>query len=264
MRAVAGLAALLMVASASAGNQDAIERAMRQALAESHKGMSALDKGNATKAREAFERALKSVPDFPDAVIGLGHVAMKERRFGDALELFRSAEAGYKSMSSATVQFEADRYARSRDELQELRTQLAQLDVEAMQSQSRFAANNPSGPTDGQIERMRNQARARIQQLESMEPPNSSAVREAPAEVFFFQGNALFNLKRTPEAIAVWEESLRRNPKQPLVQNNLAVAYWMTGRLDDATRAVQRAETLGFKVNPSFRADLDKAVAAKH
>jgi tetratricopeptide (TPR) repeat protein len=263
MRALPGLAAVLITGSVMAGSQDTLERSMRQAMAESQRGMSALDKGNAAKAREAFDRALKSVPDFPEAILGLGHVAMQERRFGDALEKFREAESEYKNMSRATVQFEADRYARSRDELQQLRVELAQLDTESMQAQSRVEGDNPSGHNDGQIERMRNQVRARIQVLENMNPPNSSGVREAPAEIFFYQGNALFNLKRTPEAIAAWQESLRRNAKQPLAENNLAVAYWMTGRLDDARAAIRRAEALGFKVNPNFRADLDKAIAAK-
>jgi tetratricopeptide (TPR) repeat protein len=260
MRALPGLAAFLIAGCALAASQDTLERAMRQAMAESQRGMSALDKGNAAKAREAFDRALKSVPDFPEAVLGLGHVAMKEKRFDEALARFREAESEYKNMSTATVQFEHERYARSRDELQRLQSELTQLDMEAMQAQTRLSG---SSSNVGQIERMRSQYRARIQVLENMNPPSSSGVREAPAEVFFYQGNALFNLKRTPEAIAAWEESLRRNPKQPLAENNLAVAYWMTGRLDDARAAVERAEALGFKVNPNFRADLDKAVAAK-
>lgn len=232
-------------------------------MAESNRGMSALDKGNTGKAREAFDRALESVPDFPEAILGLGHVAMKEKRFADALEQFRAAEVEYKNMSSMTAQFEADRYGRSRDELQELRTELTQLDSQSLMNQKRLDAEGPSGPSDGQVERMRSQVQARIQVLEGMSPPSTADVREPPAEVFFFQGNALFNLKRTPEAIASWEESLRRNAKQPLAENNLAVAYWMTGRLDDARQAIDRAEALGFKVNPNFRADLDKAIAAK-
>jgi tetratricopeptide (TPR) repeat protein len=259
MRALPGLAAVLIAGSVVAASMDTLERAMRQAIAESQRGMSALDKGNAAKAREAFDRALKSVPDFPEAILGLGHVAMKEKRFDEALQKFREAESEYKNMSKVTVQFEHERYARSRDELEQLRSELAQLDMESFQSQTRLAGSS----NDGQIERMRSQYRARIQALEAMNAPNSSGVREAPAEVFFYQGNALFNLKRMPEAIAAWEESLRRNGKQPLAENNLAVAYWMIGRLDDARAAIQRAEALGFKVNPNFRADLDKAIAAK-
>jgi hypothetical protein len=33
----------------------------------------------------------------------------------------------------------------------------------------------------------------------------------------------------------------------------------MSGRLDDAWAALKRAETSGFKVNPNFRADLERA-----
>jgi Flp pilus assembly protein TadD len=157
-----------------------------------------------------------------------------------------------------TIQLEGARYARSRDELQELRARLSQLDSRAMQQ------TGPGGDSSGgQFARERALVQARIQVLETMQPPSSSAVREAPAEVLFFEGNALFNLKRLPEAIAVWEAAIARDRKQPLVQNNLAVAYWMTGRLDDARTAMERAEKLGFKVNPNFRADLERAIAAK-
>ena len=45
------------------------------------------------------------------------------------------------------------------------------------------------------------------------------------------------------------------------LQNNLAVAYWMQGRLDDAWSSLRRAEALGFKVNSSFRAELEKGDA---
>ena len=256
-------AAFLLAATATFAASDTQERELRRAMAEADRGTSALEKGNLKKARESFERALAAVPDFPQGHLGLGHLAMREKRFDDALKEFRAAEAGYKGMSSLTIQMETARYARSRDELQDLRARLSQLDSRVMQSQSRAALGTATGPSEGQLERERSQVQSRIQVLEGMKPPDSSTAREAPAEVLFFEGNALFNLKRTPEAIAVWEAALARDPKLPLVANNLAVAYWMTGRLDDAREAMERAEALGFKVNPNFRADLERAIAAK-
>jgi tetratricopeptide (TPR) repeat protein len=257
------VAAFLVTATGTFAASDSQERELRRAIAEADRGTSALEKGNLKKARESFERALAAVPDFPQGHLGLGHLAMREKRFDDALKEFRAAEAGYEAMSSLTIQMEADRYVRSRDELQRLRAQLSQLDGQVTQSQTRGGDGSSTGPSEGQLERERSQLQARIQVLEGMQPPSSSTAREAPAEVLFFEGNALFNLKRMPEAIAVWEAAIKRDAKLPLVENNLAVAYWMTGRLDDAHRAMERAEALGFKVNPNFRADLERSIAAK-
>jgi len=255
--------ALLLTATGTLAASDIQERELRRAIAEANRGESALEKGNLKKAKESFQRALAAVPSLPNGHLGLGQIAMRERRFEDALSEFRAAEVGFRDMSSLTNQLESARYSRARDELEQLRIQLVQLDSLAMQNQSRVDDGSSSGPSDGQIARERAQVQSRIRALEGMQPPSSATIREAPAEVLFFEGNALFNLKRLPEAIAVWEAALGRDPKQPLVQNNLAVAYWMTGRLDDALRAMERAEALGFKVNPNFRADLERAIAAK-
>jgi tetratricopeptide (TPR) repeat protein len=263
MRRWLTIVALLVASTGSMAATNDETRQLKRAMAEADRGTAALEKGNLTKAKESFDRALVELPDFPQAHLGLGHIAMREKRFDDALREFRTAEQGYKSMSALTVQLEADRYSRSRDELQNLRSQLSELDGAAMQNQTTTSGSGP-GQTEGQIERQRSQVRSRIQALEAMNPPSSTAVKEAPAEVFFFEGNALFNLKRTDEAIAAWQTALKRDAKQPLAENNLAVACWMTGRLDEAKAAMERAEALGFKVNPNFRADLEKALAARH
>jgi tetratricopeptide (TPR) repeat protein len=255
--------ASLVTVTATLAASDVQERELRCAIAEADRGASALAKGNIKKARESFQRSLAAVSDFPNGHLGLGQIAMRESRFEDALNEFCAAESGYKDMSSLTIQLAAARYSRSRDELEELRVRLSQLDSRAMRSQTPVADGAFAGPSEGELARERTQVQARIRALEGMQPPSSATAREAPAEVLFFKGNALFNLKRLPEAIAVWEAAIARDPKLPLVQNNLAVAYWMTGRLEDARTAMERAEALGFKVNPNFRADLARAIAAK-
>ena len=238
------------------------ERALRRAMAESDRGMAALIKGNLGKAREAFDACLAAVPDFPQGHLGLGHLAMRERRFDEALQEFKSAEQAYDQMSSVIVQLEAARYARSRDELQQLRLTLSQLENAANRAAMGPLGNGASVGRAAAIERERVEVQQRIQVLEGMNPPTTLTVRQAPAAVLFLQGNALFDLKRTDEAIAAWEAALKRDPKQPLAENNLAVAYWVSGRLQEAQAAMARSETLGFKVNPSFRADLERALAS--
>jgi len=40
------------------------------------------------------------------------------------------------------------------------------------------------------------------------------------------------------------------------VHNNLAVAYWQAGRLEEAQAEVVKVEEAGMSVNPQFKADL--------
>ena len=256
------VAAILAIAAGVTVAADPEERDIRRAIAEADRGRAALEKGNVKKARESFERSLAAVPDFPQGHVGLGQIAMREKRFDDALSNFRAAEAGYERLSSVTTQMEAARYARSRDELQEARTQLALLDKSVMASESNIGGGMVA--PSGSLERERALVKSRIQALEAMKQPTASSVQKAPAEILFFEGNALFNLERVADAIAAWEAALARDPKLPLVENNLAVAYWKSGRLEEAQAAMNRAEALGFKVNPNFRADLERAIAAKN
>jgi Flp pilus assembly protein TadD len=225
------------------------------------RGLSALHKGNIARAREDFVRAVAKMPNLPDAHAGLGHLAMREKRFEDALREYRLAETGSIEMISFRVLLETERFARSRDELQRLRAVEMQLTQEANRSQMRGGGSSPSAGdmNSGKIQRELAEVGARVRVLETMRPPTPDTTYEPPPDVLFFQGNALFDLERTDEAIQIWESAAKRMQTFAPLQNNLAVAYWKRGRLDDAWTSLRRAEALGFKVNPSFRAELENA-----
>ncbi len=249
----------LVVASSGAG--EVVERDLRQAMAYAQRGLGALQKGNVSRAKEDFDRAVAKIPNLPDAHTGFGHLAMREQRFEDALREYRLAESGSREMISVRLLLENERYSRSRDELQLLRGELLQLrQIEArIQMQGGSVTGEGGGTNGAQIQREISEVESRIHTLEGMSPPTPSAADEPPADVLFFQGNALFDLKRTDEAIAVWEAAAKRMQAFGPLHNNLAVAYWKAGRLDDAWASLRRAEAVGFKVNPNFRADLAKA-----
>ena len=257
-----GVVALLAWGPALA---DAAERDLRQALGYAQRGLNSLQKGNGARALDDFNRALAKVADLPDAHMGLGHLAMREKRFGDALSEYRAAQEGFSRMAALLMQLSAEHYVRSRDDLEQLRITKARLDREAMQMQSR-GSNTSSGSTGsmstGQIERERAEIDQKIRALESMALPNEKKTPEIPAKLYFFEGNALFDLGRLDEALAAWERAAVGDPSFAPVQNNLAVAYWRKGRISEAKRALLRAETLGFTVNPDFRADLSHASGA--
>jgi len=240
------------------------ERTLRQAIGYAQRGSASLQKGNVASARKDFSRSLEMEPQLPEGHLGLGHVAMRERRFEDALREYRLAQQGHRELASLLSIVQVDRYAKSRDQLERLREEQSQLDSEARRIEVRGATStmsSASGMSGGQIERQRVEVDHQIQALESMGTPGEKSVQDPPANFYFFEGNALFNLKRNDEAIAAWETAARRDPRFAPVQNNLAVVYWMKGRVDDARAALARAEALRFAVNPSFRADLEKASA---
>lgn len=67
---------------------------------------------------------------------------------------------------------------------------------------------------------------------------------EGPSQFPILIGNALDELGRSQEAIAVYEEAIRREPKQAMPRFNLAVALQRAGRWPQAKTAVQQALAL--------------------
>lgn len=260
--ALAALAASILIAPAHA-DTEADGRAMRQALAYAQQGLHALEKGNRARAMDDFKRALSQVPDLPEAHMGLGHVAMQERRFEDALAEFRSAQVAYRSVASRRVDLAQNRYQKSRETLQQLKDDRSAVEHErARQASGLGSDNNQTGMSDGRMQREAMELDRQINALESQTAPALDGVSdEPPAALYFFEANALFNLQRLDEAIGSWERAVDLDPKYAPAYNNLAVAYWKKGRLQDAQSSLARADRLGFKVNPRFRDDLAKAIA---
>ena len=87
-------------------------------------GLQALKSGNVAKAKSLFSKALKVFPDFPDALTGLGHVAMSERRFGYALIEFKEARSAYQTFSSALFELHMDRFQHTQGEIAALRDEI--------------------------------------------------------------------------------------------------------------------------------------------
>jgi tetratricopeptide (TPR) repeat protein len=206
------------------------------------------------KAKSLYGKALKIFPDFPDALTGMGHVAMSERRFGDALLDFEQAKVAYTTFSNALFELQMDRYQHSQGQIAAIRDEIR--DVER-QIATRLASGNT-----GRLEQHITELEAQIQHLETVKPPDATGVTE-PGELHFYMGNALFNLNKYDEALDEWETCARMTPHFPLVYNNLAVAYWKKGRLDRAVDSLSRAERLGLPVNPAFKSDLVKSAAAQ-
>src|SRR5215475_3285088 len=216
--------------------------------------LQALRSGNISKAKSLYGKALKVFPDFPDALTGLGHVAMTERRFDIALTEFKGAQKAYQNFSNALFELQMQRFQHSQEQIGALRDELRE-------TQRLLATRMTSGNT-GRLDQHIMELEAQIQHLETMKPPDARDMTE-PGELHFYLGNALFNMNRLDEALDEWETCSHMTPHFSLVYNNLAVAYWKKGKLDRAMESLTRAETLGLPVNPSFKADLQRS-AAEH
>jgi tetratricopeptide (TPR) repeat protein len=245
---LAGAMLLLFVGGSTvleAGDPPAAHQ-LRQANKLSAKGANALEAGNLGKARELYTRAVEVVPSFPQAQLGLGHLEMRRREFGRALTAYEAAHDGFLMMGHEIYVGELERYERAQEKVIQLRRELARV--------QQMAANrvDPSAYVQQRIAELERV----ILQLENVERPDSAMADRVPGEVHFYIGNALMNLERIDEAIEAWETCARKTPAFALVHNNLAVAYWKKGRIDDALEEIDRAQRLGLEVHPNLRVDI--------
>jgi tetratricopeptide (TPR) repeat protein len=213
------------------------------------KGVQALRSGKIEAARKAFESALATVPNFPDSHIGLGQIAMAEDEFERALVHFEQARDGYRELGGALEDLRSRRYASALNEIALLEDSIRHLESE----------NAGGGMLQIEIQKMRN----KMEQLRAIEPPDAEAATDPPGEIFFYIGNALYQLNRPAEALEAWEACRERSPQLALVHNNLALIYLQMGRLDAARNSLATAEDLGFPVDPQFKADLERAIREK-
>jgi tetratricopeptide (TPR) repeat protein len=245
VRAAAGVVAMVTMTGLLAGPESLdIRRAKRHY----ENGARALQAGNVNKARRSFTKAVQILPSFPEAHLGMGHIALQEQRFEDALREYQTALEGYRQLGDLLYDLRARRYSEAQTRLINLRNELTRI-------------QNPSfaklSPTSRQMRTAR--LELEIRRLETIRPPIKGASTEPPGEVHFHLGNALFRLERLGEAIESWETCARLLPDFPVALNNLAVAYWKQGQIEKARSCLEEAERRGLAVNPQFKAELNRA-----
>lgn len=224
---------------------------LRQADSYLRAATKALETGNVPKARTQFEKALEAVPAFPEAHIGLGIIALGEKKPEEALQRFLRARDGYAEVGDALLDLQTRRYRDSQEEAMRLREQIDGL----RRQDDRAQGGVDQATRENQIRGLE----SRLRQLEAIDVPVHSDRHDPPGEVFFHLGTAYFHLQRYDEARVAWETCAEKSPKLSWVHNNLAVLYYKAGRLAEAEASIAKAETLGLKVNPQFKADLERA-----
>ncbi len=244
--------ALILLATAlPAGNP--APAAIRTAARLTAAADTAFRAGRTAEAVQGFEKALARVDGYPDARLGLGHVALKERRFADALSHYEAARDAYAPLGKAIF---AERQRR-----------WAEVQAEILKIEGQLSTFRHDPELEGTFQRGPEYTYAalinRLGELHRYEEPRAEAVSEAPGEVHFHIGNALFRLGRTAEAIAAWERCTSRTPLFGPAFANLAAAYAAQGDAIRARAALARAEELKVVVAPELRVAVERAAQAR-
>jgi tetratricopeptide (TPR) repeat protein len=238
---------LLATVAVAAVSPSQLEKAHR--LCE--RGFEVLDSGNPARAETFFQKALKLVPSYPDGHVGLGHVAMTEQRYEAALQEYLKAREGYVELADFMFDIEMKQFYLQQGKLPKLQQELVRVQTgeeQLPESERRWRVSV---------------LREKIRDLQAMQPPGKESSVEPPGKMHFYVGNAMSRLGRWSEAVLAFESCVERSPKFSQAYNNLALAYWRSGRIEEAVDSLHKAEDLGFKVNPRFKADLEQSLQKK-
>jgi tetratricopeptide (TPR) repeat protein len=236
-----------MIAVVSTFPISASQLAEREQLAASQhfkRGMEALIGEKYDVAETEFKAAVAIDPLYDAAFYGLGQVYMATKRYPDALKAYLASRDAFKSATAAEVLAGSEADRRLRDQIQALKDNERNL----MRLGGKGAPNT--------IE----QIRAQIQQLESRKSRHAAASPPpVPAGLSMAIGSAYFRLNDLTNAEKEYKAAIEVNPNFGEAHSNLAVVFFVTGRVAEAETAITAAERAGFKVNPRLKDDIAAA-----
>jgi tetratricopeptide (TPR) repeat protein len=244
-RAFAPAAVFTVLASAlSAATPDMLTQ--QKALQRYRAGQQLLLSDAFARAVEEFRAAIELDPGMPLAHYGLGQAYMGLKSYGEAVRAFRNCRQAYEATAATDLKQAQKLDSWVQDEVRALR------DVK-QQVENRLRSAGSSAPPQLQRELVR--VTQRIDQLERMRNRHDQAATTPPG-VALALGSAYLRSGQLAEAEKEYLAAVAASPKMGEAHNNLAYVYMVTGRLQDAERALNQAEKSGFKVNPDFKAEL--------
>lgn len=219
----------------------------QQAAASEHfrAGMQALAGEKFDRAETEFRAAIKIDPLYDAAFYGLGQLYMVRKEYREALKAYLDSRSAFIANAEARATHKVTTDRRIRDQIQALNDYVRSLERAG-------SRGNPNLVADLQKQR------TRIRQLEAQLTLAAGSMPEVPAGLSMAIGSAYFRLGEFAEAERAYVEAVRVDPGFGEAHNNLAVVYMLTGRLDQAEKAIAEAERTGFAVSPALKADLKK------
>ena len=242
LSAIAILASSLLVQARQISERD-------QHLADGHfkRGMEALLGEQYDSAEQAFRAAVKIEPLYDAAFYGLGQVYMATKRYDAAVKAYLAACEAFTSATAAESLASVTTDRRLKDQIDALK------DNERNMTRPMAATRNPGA--QAAIDRIRDQIRemeGRLHRTGGPPPP-------IPAGYSMALGSAYFRLNQLADAEREYKAAIDTNPAFGEAHSNLAVIYYVTGRIAEANAALKAAEKAGFRVNPKLKDDIATA-----
>jgi tetratricopeptide (TPR) repeat protein len=213
------------------------------------KGEDQLKKKQYDKAEQAFLKVLEQLPENAQASFDLAETYYEKGEFDKGLAAIGDAEKNvslilkilYRQQMAALNKSTDDRTAAS-DALQELQQKLGS---------SRTTAGTYTGQSA---------STQRAGGIKADEQEQKSEVFAIPAEYSYVHGNLLFRLKRYQEALDQYLKAVETDPRHGKSYNNIANIHFMAKQYDKSLEFIEKAESVGVKVNPEFKKAVLKAL----
>ena len=212
------------------------------------RGMEALLGEKYDSAEQEFRAAVKIDPLYDAAFYGLGQVYMATKQYEPAVKAYLAACEAFKSATAAESLASVTTDRRLKDQIDALK------DNERNLTRQMAASRNPGA--QAAIDRIRDlirQMEGRLHRTGGPPPP-------IPAGYSMALGSAYFRLNQLADAEREYKAAIDANPAFGEAHSNLAVVYFVTGRIAEAEAALKAAEKAGFKVNPRLKDDVEAAM----
>jgi tetratricopeptide (TPR) repeat protein len=242
---------LSIVAVASVGHLHGAqlpERDQHAATQHFKRGMEELLAERYEPAEREFRDAVKIDPLYDAAFYGLGQVYMATKQFESAVKAYLAARDAFKSATAAESLASVSTDRRLRDQIDALK------DYERSLSRQLAASRSPGA--QAAMDRIRDQ----IQGMEGRLHRTSGPPPPVPAGYSMALGSAYFRLNQLADAEREYKAAIGVNPAFGEAHSNLAVVYFVTGRISQADASLKAAEKAGFKVNPRLKSDVEAAM----
>lgn len=248
--AIAALVAGTLLSVTSAAGQSPSNTARDRAMPHYHTGMEHLRTEAWPESVKAFRQATEIDPSFEMAFYGLGRAQMAQKQFAQAVAAYQNCRALY--IAQAGQQFsnqqDAQRYRRD---------QMTEID-EVIRSYQQGRQSMQTAQVVRQLQERRQQLQHSLDR-----GANLSIDASVPAFVSLALGSAHFRLQQFADAEREFKATIAADAKTGEAHNNLAVVYLLTGRFEEAEKAVKAAEKTGFRVNPMLKDDIAAAKKKK-
>jgi tetratricopeptide (TPR) repeat protein len=241
--------ALLLCSAAQAS--DPAEQRRQEAVAHYRAGQNALLGEDWMESEREFREAIRLDPLLAAAHYALGQVYMATKRYPDAVRAYASCRDAFHAQDSDRLMNEKVAEQRIEAQVRALRDYLRLL------QSGRY--NRSPGLTVSAIQRTETQ----IRDLERRKLRGENNALETPPGVSLALGSAYFRNGAFGDAEREYRAALDADPDLGEAHNNLAVVYMLSGRLDEAEKAVQQAERAGFRVNPQLKKDIEARKAQR-